>query len=574
MKSEARASLDDLAIRWETPRGREVKAEILQDLKHNKGERLPEILKDFIYVAEVPDGRDLRCITLEELDLSDMTFKGCDLSWASFARSTIVRGDFREANLKRANLAEANLSLARFAEADCARADFSRANLEHANFKDTKLSGAVFVNANCSRASFDTSNLTKCNFVGATLEQANFANADCNNGNFSGGGFDSAAAKPAKAWGIVYDMATDEFERKVGLNSLGSRTTKKFKGLDVLLKASAALAKVSKKTGQIPAADELALGAPPGMRRLETFKRIDEGAPGGGEMVFGASLRRGKGDEEKKPASDVASASDYIDEPSTFDPDDPQGNAYPEPPASEPVAEGTTEEAVGSLWTDGRPENAGESSSETPPLMPEAPPAPPVPTATPRPQPRPPTTSMPAVGAPRPTGQQPAVTPPATGRTRPPTTLIPISNPQAAGSVPPSGRVTKPLGPPPAPSPSGKFPLPGTTPGGLGSGAYPTNKLKPPAVPGAGPAPTTPPVGSPLPGGPKAPTRSMPKMPSPPAPVAPAAAPSFMAPLDAAAPDPTADWAKAIGQLMQSKSSITKIVIETGDKSRIVFKKP
>jgi hypothetical protein len=66
----------------------------------------------------------------------------------------------------------------------------------------------------------------------------------------------------------------------------------------------------------------------------------------------------------------------------------------------------------------------------------------------------------------------------------------------------------------------------------------------------------------------------MPKMPSPPAPVAPAAAPSFMAPLDAAAPDPTADWAKAIGQLMQSKSSITKIVIETGDKSRIVFKKP
>ena len=39
-------------------------------------------------------------------------------------------------------------------------------------------------------------------------------------------------------------------------------------------------------------------------------------------------------------------------------------------------------------------------------------------------------------------------------------------------------------------------------------------------------------------------------------------------------PEPTADWAKAIGQLMQSKSSITRIVIETGDKSRILFKKP
>ena len=51
------------------------------------------------------------------------------------------------------------------------------------------------------------------------------------------------------------------------------------------------------------------------------------------------------------------------------------------------------------------------------------------------------------------------------------------------------------------------------------------------------------------------------------------AAPSFMSALDPTAPDPTGDWAKAIGQLMQNKASITKIVIELGDKSRIVFKK-
>jgi hypothetical protein len=53
----------------------------------------------------------------------------------------------------------------------------------------------------------------------------------------------------------------------------------------------------------------------------------------------------------------------------------------------------------------------------------------------------------------------------------------------------------------------------------------------------------------------------------------PAPAPTFVAPLDPSAPEATSDWAKAIGQLMQSKGSITKIVVETGDKSRIVFKK-
>jgi hypothetical protein len=38
-------------------------------------------------------------------------------------------------------------------------------------------------------------------------------------------------------------------------------------------------------------------------------------------------------------------------------------------------------------------------------------------------------------------------------------------------------------------------------------------------------------------------------------------------------PVPATDWAKAIGQLMQLKSSVTKIVVEVGDSSRIIFKK-
>ena len=46
-----------------------------------------------------------------------------------------------------------------------------------------------------------------------------------------------------------------------------------------------------------------------------------------------------------------------------------------------------------------------------------------------------------------------------------------------------------------------------------------------------------------------------------------------IAPFDDSGPDPSADWAKAIGQLMQLKNSVSKIVVELGDKSRIIFKK-
>jgi uncharacterized protein YjbI with pentapeptide repeats len=582
LKSDARASLDDLAIRWETPRGREIKAEILQDIRHNKGERLPEVLKDFIYVSEVPDGRDLRCITLEDMDLGDTTWKGCDLSWASFARSTLTRADFRSANLKRANLADANVSLGRFAEADCARADFSRGNLEHANFKEAKMNGAVFVGANCARASFDTANLVKCNFVGAVLEQASFANADCNNGNFSGSAMDTLAAKPSKAWGIVYDMSIEEFERKVGLNSLTSRTTKKFKGLDVLLKASAALAKIQKKTATIAVPDDLALGAPAGMKRLETFKRPEDE----GGVVFGATLRRKK-DDGPEPPSDVATAADYLEEAQSFDPDDPTGaNAEAEQQAALSDSGETlvNDEAVGAVWTDGVAEE-----SEPP----EAPYHPPVAQPTPASQPRP-SAPAPAPGTgPRPTRPvgAPPGGPPSGKITRPPGATPISAQPPSSGAY----RVTKPLGPPPAqpgaapgpPRPAGAPAAPGAPPS-----ARVTRPLGPAGGPPAGP------TGTPAIAAPRSPTKSLSRPPSgitmrspfppgtaPPAPAAPApvaapapapapVAPSFVAPLDPSAPDPTADWAKAIGQLMQSKSSITKIVIETGDKSRVLFKKP
>ena len=52
----------------------------------------------------------------------------------------------------------------------------------------------------------------------------------------------------------------------------------------------------------------------------------------------------------------------------------------------------------------------------------------------------------------------------------------------------------------------------------------------------------------------------------------PAGPPSPVAPLDPNAPPALEDWAQAIGRLMTLKGSITKIVVETGDKSHVLFK--
>lgn len=47
-----------------------------------------------------------------------------------------------------------------------------------------------------------------------------------------------------------------------------------------------------------------------------------------------------------------------------------------------------------------------------------------------------------------------------------------------------------------------------------------------------------------------------------------------LAPPTREGPEATDDWATAMGMLMAAKGQITKIVIETGDASRIVYRRP
>ncbi len=499
MQDDVRASLEDLAIRWETPKGRELKAKVVADAKKNRGEGISEILRDFLYVSEVAHGRDLRCITLEGEDLSDAIFGKSDMSWCSLARSSLARADLKSASLKRADLTDADLSLARLDFADCSRADFSRSRLDGTHFKEARATGAVFEGSDVSRATFDSAQLTKCNFRGAKREQANFFNADVNNSNFDGAALDKVAARPAKAWGLRFDMEKDEFERQVGLNAITSRTTKRFKQLDALLKLSP---------------------GPPAVDR-------DAGGKGGGAPVFGAQLR---GTQKLRPVADDALP---IVNPLLQPKSEREGSEEAPPP---PAWQRSGTRSVQRPTVAHDPDRAAAATGDDGQR---------------------PTTAYGPDDAP-----EPEPTPGGGIRRRPPPPPRPVTRKPGTSSgtvsVPPGARD-------PGTPPAGVARPTGARPGGVGPA------LTGPA-PGSNPAATGrkgPPSGTQTTA-----TTVRPPLPPKAAPPAPAPPAYPFAPLDPDAAEPGTDWAKAIGQLMQLKSQITKIVVELGDKSRVVFQTP
>jgi hypothetical protein len=234
----ARASLDDLAMRWESPRGLELKAEVILDVTRNGGRGLERILKGFIYTEEVPRKADMRCISFADEPLDDAQFLRADLSWASFEGSSLERACFTGCTLKRADLRKSRLSLARFSESDCSRSDFTGSDLSHANLRETKLNGSRFLEVDASRCSFEGASLTRTNFHGAQLQQANFNNADCSNANIPRDAWKVVAARPSKAEGVRHEQSLDSFEREVGVKAMGCRSSRVFKGLDLLRQAA------------------------------------------------------------------------------------------------------------------------------------------------------------------------------------------------------------------------------------------------------------------------------------------------------------------------------------------------
>lgn len=189
-------SAEFLRIRWETPRGRKVRAQVLRDLRVGKSAHLAEILHDLRGAEGVPGFFDLRCIRLDGENLSHTRLARADLSGASLAKANLLSADLAETRLVKARLVGATLR-----EADLSRADLTDANLTEANLEGATAVSAVFGRARCIGAEFRGAALVGADFRGAMLVRAIFEGADLGGASVEGahvlaGAFARAAQQP------------------------------------------------------------------------------------------------------------------------------------------------------------------------------------------------------------------------------------------------------------------------------------------------------------------------------------------------------------------------------------------
>jgi Pentapeptide repeats (8 copies) len=131
-------------IRWFTPRGRAVRRELVEHLRHAEGRHLFEVLADLRQDGLPDDVLDLRGIDLRDEDLAGARLPRADLSGARLVGVNLAQADLRRcvlhgANLTRADLRGADLRGARLKDADLSQADLSEANLEGAQVRGAVL---------------------------------------------------------------------------------------------------------------------------------------------------------------------------------------------------------------------------------------------------------------------------------------------------------------------------------------------------------------------------------------------------------------------------------------------------
>src|SRR5947209_6892226 len=100
---------DILKIRWDTPRGRRVRSEVIRSIRCDRSARLGELLHELRGSDEVKGFLDLRYIKLDGENLNGTYLAGLDLTGASFAKTSLVSADLRGACLARARLVGATL---------------------------------------------------------------------------------------------------------------------------------------------------------------------------------------------------------------------------------------------------------------------------------------------------------------------------------------------------------------------------------------------------------------------------------------------------------------------------------
>lgn len=161
----------ELTIRWFTPRGRSVIADLADELRNGDGSALAEIVAELSRPGCAEGAVDLRGIDLRGAELANAPLGNADLSGARLAGADLSRAQLQGATLSRANLRGAKLIGADLREADLSRADLRDADLTEGCLEQAKVEGTKFSGASLRRTFIGELDLSVAHTSGADLEQ-------------------------------------------------------------------------------------------------------------------------------------------------------------------------------------------------------------------------------------------------------------------------------------------------------------------------------------------------------------------------------------------------------------------
>ena len=124
------------------------------------------------HIQDIPNGRDLRGMGGDNLNLNQIDFQDTDLSFSTFEYSS-----FQDCNFQGAGLIEVNLSYSSLVRSNFSGCNMTGAVLAMADFSQANLVGVSFAGANLIGANFSGADLTNADLSQANIQCAIFENA-------------------------------------------------------------------------------------------------------------------------------------------------------------------------------------------------------------------------------------------------------------------------------------------------------------------------------------------------------------------------------------------------------------
>jgi len=195
------ATEKQLRDRWLTPKGKEVRQQIIDHMGENNWYK---VLDGFSLTEELSDKRDLRGIDLTKANLSNANLMGVDLTDSKLIEALLVGANLVGSSLERVDLRGANLVNANLMSTNLRGANFVQANLFGASLVTADLRGANLMNADLERA-----DLRGANLRGAKINNANLKNSNLNQADLSSANLTGAKVYGISAWNIKTDKLTE-----------------------------------------------------------------------------------------------------------------------------------------------------------------------------------------------------------------------------------------------------------------------------------------------------------------------------------------------------------------------------